>query len=108
MVVSRGNCNDGSKFKLQNQDVAFVGYLLALALTTRPDNSGNLDPVLKSVQLRTILAAVALKVFSLGNIVGCTHKTQQVAPSSKTGDGRNEQWIVNSHIGLAPRNDVYN
>jgi len=33
------------KIKLQNEDRAFVEYWLALALTTIPENSGNLDPV---------------------------------------------------------------
>jgi len=33
------------KIKLQNEDRAFVEYWLALALTTIPENSGNLDPI---------------------------------------------------------------
>jgi len=89
------------KIKLQNKDGAFVEYWLALALTTIPENSGNLDPVSKFVQVRKAPAAVALQVFSVGNIVGCTHVIPQIATSSKTGDGRNERWIVNSHIDLA-------
>jgi hypothetical protein len=96
------------KIKLQNEDGAFVEYWLALALTTIPENSGNLDPVLKFVQVRQAPAAVALQVFSVGNIVGCAHVIPEIATTSKTGDGRNERWIVNSHIDLVTRNDVYN
>jgi len=40
------------KIRLQNKDGAFVPYWLAVALTTIPANLGNLDPILKSVQLR--------------------------------------------------------
>jgi len=95
------------KIKLQNEDGAFVEYWLALALTTIPENSGNLYSISKFVQVRKAPAAVALQVFSMGNIVGCVHVIPEAATSSKTGDGRNEQWIVNSHIDLATWNDVY-
>jgi len=61
-----------------------------MALTTIPENSGNLDPVSKFVQLRKAPAAVSLEVFSMGNIVGCAHVIPEIATSSKTGDGRNE------------------
>jgi hypothetical protein len=44
----------------------------------------------------------------VGNIVGCAHVIPEIATSSKTGDGRNERWIVNSHIALVTWNDVYN
>jgi len=37
------------KIKLVNEDGAFVEYWLALALTTIPENSGNLDPASKLV-----------------------------------------------------------
>jgi len=40
------------KIKLLNEDGAFVEYWLALVLTTIPENSGNLDPVSKVVQVR--------------------------------------------------------
>jgi len=96
------------KIKLQNKDGVFFEYLLALALTTIPENSGNLDPVSKFVQVRKAPTAVALQVFSVGNIVGCAHVIPEIATSSKTGDGQNEQQIVNSHIDLATWNDVYN
>jgi len=96
------------KIKLLNEDGAFVEYWLALALLTIPENSGNLDPVSKYVQVRKAPAAVALQVFSVGNIVGCAHVIPEIATSSTTGDGRNERWIVNSHIDLATWNDVYN
>jgi len=94
--------------KLQKEDGAFVEYWLALALTTIPENSGNWDPILKFVQVRKVLAAVALQVFSVGNIVGCAHVIPEIATSSKTRDGRNEQLIVNCYIDLATWNDVYN
>jgi len=96
------------KIRLLNKDGALVEYWLALALTTRPENSGNLDPVSKFVQVRKAPAAVALQVFSVGSIVGCAHVIPEIATSSKTGDGQNERWIVNSHIDLATWNDVYN
>jgi hypothetical protein len=96
------------KIKLQNEDGAFVEYWLALVLTTLPEHSGNLDPVSNFVQVRKATPAVALQVVSVGNIVGCAHVIPEIATSSKTVDGRNERWIVNSHIVLATWNDVYN
>jgi hypothetical protein len=96
------------KIKLLNEDGAFVEYWLVLALTAIPENSGNLDPISKFVQVRKAPAAVALRVFSVANIVGCAHVIPEIATRSKTGDERNEQWIVNSHIHLATWNDVYN
>jgi len=96
------------KIKLQNEEGAFTEYWLALALATIPENSGNLDLVTKFIQVRKAPAGVALQVLSLGHIVGCAHVTPEIATSSGTGDGRNEQWIVNSHIDLATWNDVYN
>jgi len=96
------------KIKLLNEDGAFVEYWLTLALTTIPENSGNLDPVSKFVQVRKASAAVGLEVFSMGNIVGYAHVFPEIVTSSKTGDGQNERWIVNSDIDLATWNDVYN
>ena len=64
--------------------------------------------MLKFVQVRKAPAAVAFQVFSMGYIFGCTHVILEIATSSKTGDGRNGRWIVNSHIDLATWNDVYN
>jgi len=96
------------KIKLRNEARAFVEYWLALALTTIPENLGNLDPVSKFVQVRKAPAAVALEVFSVGNIVGRAHVIPEIATSSKTGDRWNERWIVNSHLDLATWNDMYN
>ena len=93
--------------KLLHENGAFVEYWLALALTTIPQNAGNLDLVSKFVQVRKALAAVALQVFSVGNIVGRAHVIPAIATSSKTGDGRNERWIVYIHIDLVTWNDVY-
>jgi len=96
------------KMKLLYEDGAVVEYWLALAHTTIPDNSGNLDPISKLVQVRTAPAAVALQVFSVGNIVSCGHVIAEIATRSKIVDELNERWIVNSHIDLATCNDVYN
>jgi hypothetical protein len=95
------------KIKLLNEDGGFIEYCLALALTSRPENSGNLDPVSKFVQLRKSPAVIALQVFSVGNIVSCVHVIREIAISSTTGDGWNERWLVNSHIDQATWNDVY-
>jgi len=94
--------------KLQNEDGALIEYWLALALTTMTENSGNLDPVSKFVQETNAPAAVALLVFSVGNIIACAQVIPQIATSSNTADGRNKRWIVNSHTDLATWNDVYN
>jgi hypothetical protein len=40
------------KFKLLNEDRAFVEYWFALALRTKPENLGYLDPVWKFVKGR--------------------------------------------------------
>jgi len=79
-----------------------------MAHTTLPENSGNLDPVSKFGEVRKVPAAVAFQVFSVGHIVSCAHVIPEIATSTKTGDRRNELWIVNSHIDLATWNDVYN
>ena len=77
-------------------------------LTTIPAISGNLDLVPKVVQVRKSPAAIAWQVLSLGKNISCAHLIPEIATNSKTGDGRNERWIVNSHIDLAIWNDVYN
>jgi len=79
-----------------------------MARTTIPENSGNLDSVSKFVLLRKAPVAVAFQVSSVGIIVAYAHVIPEIATGSKTGDGRNERWIVNSHIDLATWNDVYN
>ena len=96
------------KINFLNEDVAFIEFWLALALTTMHEYSGYLDHVSKFVQLRNAPAAIALQVFSVGNIVGCAHVIAEIATSSKSGDGRNKRWIANSHIDLATWNDVCN
>jgi hypothetical protein len=77
-------------------------------LTTIPENPGTLDSVLKFVQVKKALAAIALLVLSMGNIVGCVHVIPEISTSGKTGAGRNIRWIVNSHIDLATWNEVCN
>jgi len=78
------------KIKLLKNDGYFVEYWLALALTTIPENSGNLDPVSQFVQVREPPAAVALQVFSVGNIVCRAHVIPEITTIRKTGDRRNE------------------
>jgi len=97
-----------AKIKLLNEDGAFVVYWLALVLTTIPGHSANLDSILKFVQVRKAPAAIALEVFSMGNIVSCAHMIAEIATDSKTGERWNKRWIVNCHIDLAIWNDVYN
>ena len=58
------------KIKLLSEDGALVEYWLALALTTLPENSGNLDTVSNFVQRRNAPAAVALQLFTVDHIVG--------------------------------------
>jgi hypothetical protein len=93
---------------LQNKDGAFIEYWLALALTTIPENSGNLDHVSNFVQVRKGTAAVALQVFCVGKIVCCMLEIPEITTNSKIGDRRNVPWIASSHIDLATLNDVYN
>jgi len=93
--------------KLLNEDGAFVESWWALALTTIPANSGNLDPISKFVQVRNSPAADALQVVSVEKIVGCTYVVQEIASTSKTDDGLNKRWIVNRHIDLATWIEVY-
>jgi hypothetical protein len=69
---------------LLNEDGVFVEYRLALALTTIPEYSGNLDPLSIFVQVRKGPAAVVLQVFRVEIIVGCAHLIPEVATSSKT------------------------
>ena len=77
--------------KLLNKDGAFVEYWLAPELTTISDNSGNLDPISKFVQVRTALAAVAFQGFNMENIVCCVHVIPEIPTSSKTGVDWNER-----------------
>ena len=73
-----------------------------------PENSSNLDCVSKFVLVSKPPSTVALQVFGVGIFIGCAHVFREIATSSKTGDGQNERWIVNSHKYLASWNDVYN
>jgi len=72
-----------------------------------PANSGNLDSVSQFVQVGKAPTAVALHVFSVGNIVGCADVIPERVTCSQTGDRRNDQWIVNSHNDPATWNDDY-
>jgi len=93
--------------KSQNEDGAFIDYWLTRALTTIPENLGNLDPVSKFEKLRNTPAAYALLVFNVGNLIGCMHVIPEIATSWETGNKRNERCIGNSDINLATWNDVY-
>jgi len=93
--------------KSQNEDGAFIDYWLTRALTTIPENLGNLDPVSKFEKLRNTPAAYALQVFNVGNLIGCMHVIPEIATSWETGNKRNERCIGNSDINLATWNDVY-
>jgi len=95
------------KINLHNKDGAFVEYWFTLELTTIPENLSNLDPISKFVQVKNALAAIALHVFSMGNMAGYPHAIPEIATSSNTGSGRNQRWIVISHIDLASCNDDY-
>jgi len=53
------------QINLQNEDGAYIEYWLGLALTSIPENWGNLEPVSKFVHVRKAPAAVALQVFSM-------------------------------------------
>jgi len=96
------------KITLQNEDGALVEYWVAQPLTTIVENSGNLDPVLKFLQLIKAWASIFLHVFRVGHIIGCAHAIQEIVACSRTGDERTERGIGNSYIHLATRNDVYN
>jgi hypothetical protein len=76
------------QINLLNEDRAFVEYWITLAFTIIPENSGNLDCILKCVEVRKTQAAIALQVFSMGNIVGCVQGMPDIATSSQTGDGQ--------------------
>jgi hypothetical protein len=79
-----------------------------MALNTIPENSGSLDLVLKLLHVRKALAAVVLQVFNVENSISYAYIIPEIATSITSGAGRNERWIVNSHIDLATWNDVYN
>jgi len=82
MGVSCGNFNNDSQSNFQTRMELSVEYWLTLALTTIPEYSGKLDPVLKFVLVRKALVAVALQVCSVGNIVGWAHVIPEIATSS--------------------------
>jgi hypothetical protein len=79
-----------------------------MALPTIPENLGNLDTLSKFVRIRQAQQAGALQVFGVRKIVGGVHVIPDIATGCSTGDGRNVQWIVNSHIDRVTSNDVYN
>jgi len=67
-----------------------VQYRLALPLSAQPANSGDLDPISKFVRVTSAVAAVALQLNSVKNIVGCGYVKPDRAASSKTRNGQNE------------------
>jgi hypothetical protein len=96
------------KITLLNKDGGFVVYWPVRALTTICETSGNLDPIMKFVQVIKVLTAIVVKVFSMGNIIGCAHIISEIASCTKTGNRWNEQWIPNSNIDLVTWHDVNN
>jgi hypothetical protein len=94
------------KIKILNKNAAAVESWLALVHTTIPENSSNLNHVLKFVHVRNAQAAVALLVFIMGNIVGYSHVFRLIATSGKTRDGRMARWIVDSHVDLETWIDI--
>jgi len=65
-----------------------VEYWLAIILTTLPENSGNLDPLSKYVQVSTEPLANDLDVWSMQNIVDSKQRCQQIANRKQSADGR--------------------
>jgi hypothetical protein len=68
------------------EDGSLDHFWFALAVTTIPKHSGNLDPNSQWVQVRIVLAAVSLQGFTVGIIVGCAHVFTEIATSSNVGD----------------------
>jgi hypothetical protein len=77
-------------------------------LTTIPENLGKMDLICNIVQVRKALAAMALEVFSVGNLVGCVHIIPEIATRPQTGGGHHQRRRFNSHIDLVTLNDVNN
>ena len=71
-------------------DGAFIEYWLAQSLTTIPENSGELNGVLKCVQVIKAPAAIAVEGIRVGNIASCKHIIPDIATTSKTENGWNE------------------
>jgi hypothetical protein len=61
-----------------------------LAVTRLPENTGNLDPVSKFVEVRKDEAAVALQVFSVGNIVAYAHVNAEIFNTGRSTLGPNQ------------------
>jgi hypothetical protein len=57
--------------EVPNYDRKYVEHWIALALTTIPENPGNLDPVSKFSQVRLAPPATIYKIFTAENIIGC-------------------------------------
>jgi hypothetical protein len=90
MGIFHGNSKDHSKSSSKQEDVAFVEYWSTLTLTIIRENSGNLDQDSKFVQVRNAPGAVALQVFRMGSVVGCSPIIAQRATSCQTGDRWNK------------------
>jgi hypothetical protein len=87
---------------------AFVELCFLLAITTIPDNSGNLDPMSKFVQVSKAPTPIASQDFRVTNIVGYGQIIPEIDTSSMKRDGWNERWIIHRPIALATWNDLYN
>jgi hypothetical protein len=89
-------------------DGAFIEYWLAQTFTIILENSANLDPLSKFVQVSEATEASAWQDYSVGNIVCSMHVIPEIATKSQTGGGRNSRWIVISRRDLVTWNDVDN
>jgi hypothetical protein len=72
------------------EDGVLIESWLALALTMISENSGNLNPVSKLVQVTGVPAAIALQVSSIGNIISCVYIIPEIAISSRNEDRQTE------------------
>ena len=68
-----------------------IGNLSSQICQLIPENSGNLDPILKFLQVGNTPAAVPLDGFSVGNILVWVHVIPEMATGIKTGDRPNER-----------------
>jgi hypothetical protein len=72
------------------EDGVLIESWLALALTLITENSGNLNPVSKLVQVTGVPAAIALQVSSIRNIISYVYIIPEIAISSRNEDRQTE------------------
>ena len=79
-------------------------FWLAYVELTKPANGGMPDMASKLVRVIKPIRGEKNAVISAGNIVGAAHVILEVPLSA---GAENTEWVVNSHIDLATRNNVY-